>query len=240
MSAFLLFPMHGRCGSNLVASNLEPLFRQSDLELWKPHLIKRAKSLGVDADPITDPVGYLRGYCEHGKLGGGKLFPSDVVRLRRSNWGSGDVAVCRKALAGCDGAIFMYRDNLTEQFVSLQLANRDGNWAPQKPITDGEPFAVDIDAAIRDIEASLGLFVKCLDAAPKAIMLRYELLDIHAINRARRLVGLEPLNEMRSPFVVKRSEQLYRKVIINYDEVNERMGARYGVLFGPAGTRWDE
>ena len=240
MSAFLLFPMHGRCGSNLVAANLEPLFRQSDLELWKPRLIRRARSWGVNADPITDPVGYLRGYCERGNLVGGKLFPSDVVRLRGGDWGDGDVAVCREALAGCDGAIFMYRENLTEQFVSLQVACRDGHWAPQRTVSACEPFAVDIDAAIAEIECAIGLFVKCLDAAPRSLVLRYEQLDTASINKARKFVGLEPVDEMSSPFVKKRSEQLYRQVLTNYDEVNERMGARYGVLFGEAGTRWEE
>lgn len=257
MSAYIILPMHGRCGSNLLAANLEPLFRHSDLEMWKPHLIRKARGLGVMEDPLEDPAGYLRSYCERTGLGGGKLFPSDIAMLRSGkwgpdgDWGDGTFDVCKRAVLGVDGVIFMYRRNLTEQFVSLQVASRDGNWAPAKPIAACEPFAIDIDRAIDEIEKSMCLFKKCIGLAEVALrsvgqqylLVSYEgmmAMPDTTIARARELVGLPYRQGFLKPFVQKRSEQLYRQIIINYDEVNDRMGPRYGVLFGDPGTRWSK
>lgn len=257
MMAYLLFPMHGRCGSNLVAANLEPLFQQDELEIWKPHLVRRAKDRGVTADPVEDPAGYLSECCNAAGTGGAKLFPSDIAMLRSGvwgpggDWGEGTIETCKRAVLGADGVIFIYRRNLTEQFVSLQVACHDGHWSPRKPVEACEPFAVDIDRAIDEIEKALRVWSACADAMfvddalDKQRIVSYEDLlrpgpDLDSFNRARRLVKLPLVSSFRSPFIQKRSEQLYRKILTNYDEVNERMGPRYGVLFGAPGTRWSE
>jgi hypothetical protein len=56
-------------------------------------------------------------------------------------------------------------------------------------------------------------------------------LNLAVINTARKFVDLSEYDSYKSPLKKMANEEIYRKCIKNYDEINRVLGQRYGVLF---------
>lgn len=223
---FVIFGTHGRAGTKWLADCLQPAVHMSPQgEIWQPHQIKYAMSQG-SPDPWVGCVQYLRWWCE--KRGpecrGAKAFPS----LLPNPWDE-------RLVTGVDRVIFVYRRNLTEQMVSLAVASKAG-WSKHRQRDPDEPFVVDVNLAIANAEQAVKAWRRCVEAVPSCYVVAYEDLGA-SVQAIRGYVDLPPLPpDFDSRFEVQRSPERYRRLIANYDEINERMGERYGVLFGAPGT----
>ena len=102
-------------------------------------------------------------------------------------------------------------------------------------------FKIDIPKLIERCENTYKRMIDCektLNQYGNYIKITYnELSDdsgsinLDTVNKCREFVNLPIYTEYKSPLKKMANESVYRECIANYDEINEKLGPKYGVLF---------
>lgn len=156
--------------------------------------------------------------------------------------------------------ILLVRENLTEMAVSYAfmchikqtiLFDKDlyKDGIKKIPYAHGlmgtklnvpKPFKMDISTLEKRCLESYNTLSGCekeLNKHGNYIKVKYEdmvannTVQLDVINKCRTFVGLPALPEYNSPLKKMADEDVYKKCITNYDEINKKLGDKFGVLF---------
>ena len=222
---FVIYSLHGRCGSQWLAKLLHPACLDHPAEIWQPQMVKRARKLGVMADPWTQPKKYLREFCSRFGVRGARTMP---------HWMPPPTD--RMLLAGVGTVVALYRRNVTEQMVSLKVAKRCG-WRAKTQRDPKRPLTLIVPEMVTEYERARDRWCDAVSTVSpeRLVVVAYE--DIPpALPRLRNSLGIAGSTPAIEPRGKQRDVERYRRIIANYDEINRRMGERFGVLFGEAGS----
>lgn len=224
MPFFAIYGLHGRVGSCWLAELLNPACLLDPQEIWQSHQRGKAAGLGVTADPYEQPAEYLRQFCAARGVTGARTFPLYMPPPSDE-----------RLVTGLDRVVFLYRRNITEQMVSFQIAKHCG-WRAVTQRRPSRQLELNVRTMVKDFETAHHSWRKAvkLVSDERRVILAYE--DIaQRVVEVRRFLGIEgPVPKARE-CRQQRSPERYRRIVVNLNEVNERMGERYGVLFGKAG-----
>jgi LPS sulfotransferase NodH len=222
-----LLVAHERSGSSWLVDGLRPACLG---EIWGPDLIHRRW-----CDPRGQPVLYFReSLAASEQARGAKL----MMHAQLGNEAASEL------LQEVDRVILLGRLNLTESAVSMHFARRFNDWQRVKARPTGRVWPQ--RANINELRQWLHRLVNdrrewnvmLTEARVPVLRLWYEWLTTDAVNSARSFVGLKNPVSVISNRQQQRNEEFYRRAIINYDEINDALGKRYGVLFGQPGDWW--
>ena len=263
---FVIFGTHGRCGTKWLADCLQPAVHMSPRgEIWQPHQIERARQLG-SPHPFEEPIPYLRWWCKRQgpECRGAKAFPyffppgSDeqlalgvdrVIFVYRRNLTEQMVSLAVASKAGWSKHRQHDPDEPFAVDIDLAIANAEQSvkqWRRCVEVCEAHrrKYCVvsyeDLTQPIRILQAVPDDQLPLAEAPTDATVLSVSSCELEVTSEAdslRAFVGLPPLPaDFSSRFEVQRSPERYRRLISNYDEIQERMGERYGRLFGPPGS----
>lgn len=219
---FAIYGLHGRVGSCWLAELLSPACLLEPREIWQPSQRSRALRMGVTADPYASPAWYLRQFCDARGVSGARSFPHYLPAPSDT-----------KLVQGLDKVIFLYRRNVTEQMVSLEVAKQCG-WMKRTEREPQSKILVSVDQMIETFEEACWRWSEAIRHAREMRIVAYEDIADRA-SELREFVGLDPELPTVKLSRVQRGEDRYRSILANYDEVNEKMGRDYGTLFGAPG-----
>lgn len=220
-----------RTGSTLLTKCLEPYCAG---EIWThPSHI----GWGVE-ESRKDPYRFFKQrIAKYPGMFGAKLQTLQLEQMRPFADGYNQL------FSAIESAIFLRRRNLTEQALSDTIMRRFK--APIGKGIEQGPLSFDIDNLKQKSENWVSWYNRWsafVQTKCRLMTLWYEDLDqdiAGVSNKVRQFLGLPDNINLDHGMKKLRSSNKYSKIISNYDEIVQEMGAIYGVPFGESGTRWN-
>lgn len=174
---------------------------------------------------LKKPLCYFRKWnCD-----GAKLFYHCLNRMENAEG----------FLTSMNHLIFLRRKNLTEQAVSLKVAEKFGYHSTD--VKKGYKISIDISELKKFADKRVMLYEKW-SGKGNGISIWYEDLDANYQQTVTKINKfLDRKKGVPSPKLKKlRSPARYNKIVANYDKIVQEMGDVYGVPFGKPATLWKD
>lgn len=224
-----------RTGSTLVVYSLTPNCAN---EIWD----RGTAELNGGFDfTRQNPDKYFLSMCPN-PTHGAKILATQLEQMKSYNDSYNKLFNC------VEKVICVGRRNLTEQAISLKVAEKFGfHFYTTDKGPNIKKVTLDIDYLKTLAENWVEQHRKWKSIAEQnceVVTVWYEDLEADTLNKTnelRKFVGM-PVNDSvtKRGLIKLASDERYKNIVANYNEIIQEMGNKYGVPFVKLGTRWEE